>query len=140
MKNPLNSYFCVAQPFSRHHHYYRKVNSYFEHTGRFYYCSSHRLTIKNSMILHFWYHHIIKVFQLNSTIILQFRHLFLCMDQLTRFVDNPSYSFGEFPMQLPLEVWLLDSIVSIFVQLLLPRLSFQKDSLNFFLRIKSLVL
>ena len=93
------------------------------------------------MVLHFLYPPLIKFFQLNLSVVLQFRHLYLHMDQLTRFADNLSYFFGEFPMQVPQKACLLDPTASTVVQLLLQRIPFQKGPLSFWLgHTKSLTL
>ena len=55
------------------------------------------------MVLHFWHPHLVKVCQLNLSITLYFKHFHLCMDHLSKFFDNPSYSSREFPMQSTLK-------------------------------------
>ena len=110
-------------------HYSRKLGSFLEHTEKFHHYSGHRLTIKISMVLHFWHTHLVKICQSNLSIVFQFRFSHLCMDQLTRFVGNPPK--GYFQCEMSQKMWLLDSATLIFVKLLFIRISFQKALLVF---------
>ena len=61
------------------------------------------------MVFHFWYPYLVKICQLNLSVILHFRYLHIGIDQLTILVENQLCLSKEFQYRVPQKMCLLYS-------------------------------